>query len=59
MKCRMQMLADDARISKRRHLGNSATLRVLPRQLDDDRPLACDRVLEKLAGLNRTQVGRS
>jgi hypothetical protein len=45
MKRRMEMLADDTRTRERGHLGNGATLRVLPRQLDDGCPLARDRVL--------------
>ena len=41
------------------HLRDGAAVRVLPRQLDDHGPLTCDRVLQDLPKLNRTQVGRS
>lgn len=53
VKGRMQMLAGDPRTGKGGHLSDSATILVLPRQLDDRGPLPGDRVLKDLAGLDR------
>src|SRR5581483_5600992 len=51
------MFADDPCAGQRGHLCHSATVPVLPWQLQDDRSLAGDRVLEQLPGLNRSEVG--
>src|SRR5271170_7754191 len=59
MKCRVQMLADDMRTRERGHLGHSAAVLVVPWQLEDHNPLACDRILENLSELNRPEVGWS
>lgn len=52
------MLTDNPRTRERGHLGDSATLCVLPWQLDDHGPLARDWVLEDLSGLNLPEVRR-
>lgn len=59
MKCRVQVLADDVRARERGHLGDGAALPVLPWQLEDHSPFACDRVLENLSELDRPEVGSS
>jgi hypothetical protein len=59
MQRRMQVLSGHARAGQRGQLGDRAALRVLPRQLEGDRALACDRVLPDLPGFDRPLVAWS
>src|SRR5262249_45934034 len=56
---RMSMLADNARPSERRQLGDRAALGVLPGKLENREALTIDGILPDLANLNRCEVRRA